>query len=789
MSLHPLDLKLFRDLAKMKGQMFAVAAIMACGLAMMIMARSLVYSLEGTRDAYYDRYRFADVFSDLKRAPNFLRGRLSEIPGVAAVETRVTVRATLDLPGIPEPVDSVIVSLPEDRPQQLNHIFLRLGRFPKVGARGETILGEAFALAHGFRPGDTIDAVIRGRRQRLTVVGIGLSPEYVFEARPGDVLPDNRRFAVFWMNERELSIAADMDGAFNSVLIDLAPGAQAGAVMKDLDRVLNPYGGLGSFVRRDHPSAGRLDDELRILRGLAFVFPTVFLTIAAFMSSAVLTRLVRLQREQIAQIKAFGYSSLEVGVHYLKFAVAIVAIGTILGTIAGFWLGGNVVKVYHSFFKFPILTFKPDYYATLWAFLVSAAAALLGVIGAVRQAVRLPPADAMRPEPPAEFKPSILERLGLSAFASPTFRMALRNIERKPAQAFFTAFGLALATGIPIVPGTLGEGVNRLITFQWDWAQRQDATLSLIEPTSATVLSSFAHLPGVINVEEFRSVPATIRYGHHSRRISVIGISRDSLLSRPLDTAGNSVALPLDGLMLSAKLAELLDVKPGDTVRLEIQEGERPTREAVVQGVVTDFTGLSVYMEIDNLRRLMREGPTSNGAYLTFDPLKRESFLLAVKESPRIAAMIVKEAVRQSFRTTTAKSINMVQGLYFTFSIVVAFGVVYNSARIALSERTRDLATLRVIGFSHREVAGVLISELVLLTMIAVPIGLLIGSGLAALIIRTASTDTIRVPLVFTMASYVKAILIVLISSGISFTLVSQRIRDLDMLSVLKARD
>ena len=789
MLLSALDLKLLRDAGRMKGQMAAVSLVMACGLAMMIMSRSLILSLESTRDAYYEKHRFADVFCDLKRAPNALRDRLAAMDGVAAVETRVAGRVTLDLPGLEEPADGTILSIPEDRPQQLHQLYIRRGRLPEIGRPNEVVVGEAFAQAHGFEPGHTLDAILHGARERLEIVGIALSPEFVFEARAGETLPDNRRFGVFWMNERQLATAFELDGAFNSVLVDVAPGQAVAPVMAELDRVLAPFGGQVAYARRDHASATRLDDELRVLRALSFAFPTVFLSIAAFMSSAVLTRLIRLQREQIAQLKAFGYSSAQVGWHYLKFALVIVVAATLVGGTAGVVLGDNVVQVYHRFFRFPALSFHPDLPAIALAFMVSAGAAFLGVIGAVRQAVRLPPAEAMRPEPPAEFKHSVIERLGWHRLAGPSLRMALRNLERRPWQAFFTAFGLALATGIPVVPGAMRDGIAYLISFQWDQGQRQDVTMSLIEPGSASALSDLRHLPGVTLAEPFRSVPARVRFGHQSRRLAVTGLPREALLNRVLDEHGRPLSLPLDGLLVSAKLAEILGARPGDRLQIEVQEGRRPTREAVVTGLITDYAGVAIYMEIGALRRLMQEGGTLSGAHLTVDRARWGDFLADIKESPRVAALVIKAAVRESFNKSTAEMIGLVQGLYFTFSIIVSFGVVYNSARIALAERHRDLATLRVIGFTHREVAGVMIGELVILTALALPAGLVIGRLLAEAIVTAASTESVRLPLMITRRTYATAILIVLASATVSFALVSRGIRRLDLLAVLKARD
>ncbi|MBI4774729.1 MAG: ABC transporter permease [Deltaproteobacteria bacterium] len=787
--MRPLDRKLFRDLGKMKGQMIAVGLVMVCGLAVMIMARSLILSLESTCDVYYIDYRFADVFCDLKRAPNSLHTRLAEISGVAAVDTRVNGALVLDLPGMREPADGIIVSLPDDRPQQLNLLHLRTGRLPEIGSRDEVVVSEAFADAHGFKPGDTIDATIYGSRERVRIVGVALSPEFVFESRAGEALPDHRRFGVFWMNERELADAFDLDGAFNNVVVDLAPGTDTRAVLAELDRLLEPYGGRVAYDRTDHASARLVDDEIKGLRVSALAFPAIFLSIAAFMTSAALTRLIRTQREQIAQLKAFGYSSGEVGLHYLKFVLVVVAAATSVGGILGFLLGGQVVELYHEFYRFPSLVFRPDWPAIFVALAAAAAASFLGVFGAVRQAMKLPPAEGMRPEPPAQFKPAVLERLGLQKLVSPAFRMALRNIERKPWQAFFTTVGLAFATAIPIVPGSFRDGIAYVMDFQWRLAQRQDVTVGLIEPGSASAFSAMQHLPGVFSAEPFRAVAARLRHGHREHRVAVTGLPREVRLNRLLDQRGVPAALPLTGLLLSEELAKVLDATPGDSLRIEVQEGRRPVIEAPLTGTITDFSGVGAYMEINALRRLMREGGTINGAHLSVDRARWDDFLAEVKRSSRIGALTITEALRAGFDETLAEMMGTIQAIYFSFAVIVAFGVVYNGARIALSERSRDLATLRVVGFTNREVAAVLIGELVLLTIIAIPFGLLLGARLAKWILEVSGTETIRFPLILTSRTYATSVLIVLLSSGLSFAVVSRRIRKLDLLGVLKARE
>jgi putative ABC transport system permease protein len=788
--LSPLDRKLLRDLAKMKGQVLAVSLVMACGLAMMIMTRSLILTLDSTRSTYYQEFAMADVFANLKRAPLAVGEQLAVLPGVAAVELRVTVDVTLDLPGLSEPATGHIISLPEDGgPPRLNRLFLRTGRLPRSDARGEVVLGESFANANFLQTGDSLVVVINGRRETLKICGIGLSPEYVFEARAGETLPDHRRFSVIWMNYRALAVAYQMDGAFNQVCMDLAPGAAAEPVVVEMDRILAPYGAGGAILRKEQPSAQRLDDELRVLTSLSFAYPLVFLSVAAFMVNSVLARIVRLQREQIAQMKALGYSSWQVGRHYLKYVLVIGALGTVMGGIGGRLLGAELVQMYTLFFRFPTLDFKMDYSALGVALFVSLGASMLGVMTVVWQAVKLPPAEAMRPEPPADFKPSTLERIGLTRFFSPSLRMALRNIERQPWQAVFTSSGLALATGLMVLPGAMSDSIDYLLTFQWNSQQRQDVAVYLTEPSSGRGFHDLGHLPGVIRAEPIRSVQARVISGHLQRKLAVTGIDRSASLNRLLDEQGRPLVMPEQGLLMSEMLAKVLGAKLGDEVEIEVLEGRRPTLRLPIRGLVTDFAGVAVYMDISALRQALHEGDTVNGAYLALDHSRWDEFMRALKDTPAAAVVMVKRDQLAAFRDTTGKSIGIIRTLYFALATIVAFGVVYNSARIALSERSRELATLRVVGFSLAEVRGVLVGELALLVIMALPFGLLFGRGLALFIMSSFSTETVRLPIVIQTSTYSVAILVVLTASALSFAVVSRMVGKLDMVGVLKARD
>jgi putative ABC transport system permease protein len=785
-----LDRKLLRDLRALKSQAFAVALVMACGLAMMIMTRSLMLSLTTTRDTYYEQNRFAHVFARLKRAPESVREQLTALPGAAAVQTSVAIQVTLDLPGLMEPAVGLINSLPERGETQLNRLYVRTGRLPLGGTtRGEIAVSEAFAEAHGLKPGAKISAVLNGRKEVFQISGIVLSPEFVFEAPPGAALPDNRTYGVFWLPYKELATAFQLYGAFNAVAVALAPGASERQVMADVDRILSPYGCRGAYGRIDHPSNRRVEDEIRVLEGLSLAFPLVFLSVAAFMTNSVMSRQIALQREQIAMLKACGFSNRQVGAHYFKFSLAIVVVGTAIGVIGGIGLGRRLVEMYHLFFRFPKLEFLLDTRVLVAAVVVSALAAFVGVAGAVRRAVRLPPAEAMRPEAPASYRPVLVERLGVARWFTASFRMSLRNIQRRPIRSALTCLALALATGILIVPNSFRDGIDYVIDFQWDVVQRQTVTLSLVEPEAARALADFKHLPGVIHAEPFRFVPVELRAGPIQRRLMIEGLPAQGTLSRVIDAEPRQLVLPARGIVMSAKLAEVMQVKPGDEVVAWVLEGRERELTVPVVGLAEDFAGTACYMEMHALNRLLLEGDKISGAHLVVDSSRWHEFLAAVKETPRVAGCVIKNSLRDGFRKTTAQSIGLLQKMYMLFATIVAFGIIYNSARISLSERARELATLRVLGFTRREVGAVLVGELVLLTLAALPIGLLLGSGFARGILQAVNTETVRLPLVLTTSNYASAVLVVAVASTLSALFAARKIAEIDLVSALKALD
>lgn len=784
----PLDRKLVRDLLHLRGQMIAVALVVACGVSMFVTLRSMHRYLLETQASYYAEYRFADLFAQLKRAPLGTAAAIAALPGVTAVEPRIVVDVLVDVPGLPEPATGRLISLPRGRRPALNQLHLRRGRW--LAGRGEVLVSEAFARANRLEIGDTLGAVIHGRWQRLRIVGLALSPEYIYEIRGvGDFFPDNRRFGVMWMGYDQLAAAFDLEGAFNDVTLTLSRGASEPAALDRLDRLLAHWGGLGAYGRDDHISHRFVTDEITETQVTSVTIPAIFLGVTAFLLHIVMSRLVATQRDQIAVLKAFGYRNAVIGRHFLKLALAPVLAGSGVGAALGLWFAVQLAQVYARFYQFPVLRYEPEPGIVVLAVAIAGGAALFGAWDAARRAMALPPAEAMRPEAPARFQVGWLERLAGRRLAAPATRILLRNLERRPWKAVLSIVGIALAASIVVLGWYTFDAIEFMKNVQFRTVQREDVTVVLREPSSAAARHALARLPGVLRAEPFRFVAARFRHGHRTYRSALQGLDPQGELRQIVDRGFRRHDLPPEGVLLTARLAETLAVRPGDTLTVEVLEGARPMRRVKVAGVVDEMLGMSAYLELPALNRLMQEGGTVSGAYLEVDPRTREGLYARLKRLPAVAGVGVREAALRGFETTVAESFWISISTLITFACIIAFGVIYNGARIALSERGRELASLRILGFSRGEVAAMLLGEQALLTALAIPLGAAFGFGVCALLALRFESDLFRLPLVVSGRTYLFAFLTVAASALASGLAVRRRLDRFDLVQVLKTRE
>ena len=787
--LSALNRKLLRDLWGMKGQAFAIAMVVAAGVAMYVMYQSLFASLSETQRSYYARQRFGHVFASLKRAPQRVAADIAAIPGVSAMETRVVSSVTLDLENLDEPAGAQLVSIHSDRRPTVNDLFLRRGRWLEANRPDEILASEGFVIANKLEPGDQVPAVINGRLRRLTIVGVALSPEYIYSIRPGELVPDDQRYGIFWMDEKALAAAFDMEGGFNDVTLALSPGTSTEEVISQLDRILEPYGGRGAIPRALQLSNWTVENELSQLQSFGFLLPLIFLIVASFILNVALTRALALQRPQIAALKALGYDNAAIGWHYLKWGFVIGAVGIVIGVVGGAVLGTMIIDLYNVYFRFPELRFVVPPRVVVGAAALTFIAAGAGAFGAVARAVRIPPAEAMRPEAPARYRRTVLETPLLSRYLGTAGRMVLRNIARHPFRAGASIFGISFAVAILMIGLVFNDATERLIQTQFWEAERQDVTVNFVEPRGSAARYALARLPGVIAVEPQRAVAVRVRAGYRERYLAISGVPPTPRLKRIVDRNGEPIRLPPGGVVLSLTLAKALDISIGDVVTMEVLEGHRPTRRVEVTGLVDDLLGLSAYMDLEALHRLMQEGDVTTGALMLVDMAQEPKLATTLKQIPTVAGTGFKRSVLRRFREVLAANLGLSIFINLLFASVIAFGVVYNAARISLSERSRELASLRVLGFTRAEISLILMGELALLTLVSLPVGGAFGYSLSAIIVGSIDSEVYRFPLYVSRQAVAWSFLGIIGAALVSGLIVRRKLDALDLVAVLKIRE
>ncbi len=785
-----LDRKVVRDLRLLWSQALTIALVVASGIGGFVACLSAVDSLALARERFYEMGRFADVFATVKRAPEALAERLGKIDGVVDLQATVESAARITVPGSPDPVIGQLIGLDSRHPRRLNRVSLRAGRLPATGSRAggelEAVVSEGFAQAHHLAPGSFVTALVNGKLRNLRITGTALSPEYIFAGLWG--MPDLRAFGVFWLDEEELAAALDMKGAFNHVALTLAPQASQPAVIDAANRQLAAFGGLPAHGRDEQISHTMLDNEIREQQVLGTVLPSIFLAVAAFLLHVVAARLVATQREQVAALKALGYTDRAIALHYLKLVAPMVGCGWLLGLALGKWLGLLLMGLYAQVFRFPALDHQVAP-ALVWSSLaIVAATAVAGTLTAIAATVRLQPAEAMRPPAPGRYRRSLLERVP-HLRTGPALRMILRNIERRPLRAAVTTGGIAAAVAIVIMGNFFRDAIEVIVDATFTLGMRGDVAVWTTDPVEASAARGLARIPGVLQVEPGRRVAVRFVHGQFSETGLIQGRADPPELQRVVDVDGHVSAPAPDGLLMSERLADKLRLRVGDTVTVQVREGRRPIRQVVVARTVRDMMGLNAYMDLHALNRMLGEGDVASEFTLGIERGSLQRVLQATQAMPRVAGAFSKATMLRNMQEVTARNILIMSGILTTFAAVIAVGVVYNNARIALAERSWELASLRVLGFTRAEVSVLLLGELALGIAVALPLGMALGWALTHGVVELMRSDQFLFPVVIRPRTYAWAALCVVAAGVASATVVRGRIDRLDMVAALKTRE
>lgn len=785
-----LDRKVWRDLRLLWSQALTIALVVASGIGGFLATLSAVDSLAQARDDFYASGRFADAFAIVKRAPRAMAVQLLEIPGVVDVQPTVETMARVTVAGSTDPVIGQLIGLSADQPQRLNRVRLRSGRWPEGGSRAggelEAVVTESFAEAHSLRPGAAVSALIHGKRRTLRITGTALSPEYIFGGLFG--MPDRRAFGVFWVDHDELAAATDMAGAFNRVALKLAPNASEARVLDDVTRQLARQGGAPAHGRDEQGSHAMLDNEIREQRVLGTVLPAILLGVAGFLLHVVTARLVATQREQVAALKALGYGDVSIALHYLKLVAPMVLGGFALGLVLGHWMGTLLTGLYAEFFRFPSFQYRLAPGLALVGLALVAATAVLGTLTAIAATVRLSPAEAMRPPAPGHYRRALLERVPRLRLP-PNLRMILRNLERRPLRAVVTVGGMAAAVAIVIMGNFLRDAMAAIVDTQFNLGMRSDIIVWTTEPVEASAARELARLPGVLQVEAGRRLEVRFVNGARSEKGLLDAYPAAPRLQRVVDVDQVTRPPGTHGLLMTDRLADKLGLEPGDTVTVDVREGRREVLRLVVERTVRDMMGLNAFIERDTLNRAMGDGDLANFFSLRTGREGVNTVLNATQALPKVAGAFSKATLLRNMQEVSARNVLIMSSILTVFAGVIAVGVVYNNARIALAERTWELASLRVLGFTRREVSVLLLGELAIGIALALPLGMFLGWALTHGIVGLMQSDQFMFPVVIQPRTYAWAGLCVTAAGVASALVVRRRIDRLDMVAALKTSE
>ncbi len=782
-----LSRKLTADIRTLRMQILTMAVLVTCGVAVLVASWSSYESLQRARDNYYESHQFADVFAEITRGPNGLTERIRNLPGIDLAETRLLESALIDIVNQPEPALGRIVSWHPD--DLLNKIHLRSGRFPEAGTQIEVLVHESFAKAHDLKIGDKLSLTIKGQKEKVFVAGIALSPEYVYAISPLSPFPDDKHFGILWMHRKDLSRVTDMEGAFNSLVVKLTPKTSERDLQQSLDHILTSYGGLGSYGRDRQMSNMFVEDEINQQKSMASVMPGIFLLVAAFILHTVLSRLIGLQRTQIAALKSMGYDSLTLAIYYWKLVSVILVLGILPGLLLAQFIGQGYAYLYEQYFRFPSIDFNLSGNSMFIGIAAGIIPGWLASSLSLAAVFSLRPAEAMRPPVPAQFNHSIFERWQILAPRSTQSKMVFRNILVRPWRSFLSILGLAAATGILINGSFWSDIIEYMVERQFYQISREDLEVHLIDPRGPEVLAEIRRIPGVLLAEGTRQVAVRLHHLNHKEDTVIQSFQNVRAIRRILNRSGEPLQVPAGQILLSRYYRDKLNLKRGDLLNFVIPDKASPNFQARVFDFVDDVVGASVYANKDDLHRWLKETPSYNTLYLKILPEHAEQIYVLLKQRPEVAAIGVKQLLFESFIQNLSAMILTFTTILVAFAVTITGAVLFNMARINLSEKAWELASLKIIGFNEREVFRVLFLEMGIYVLLAMIPGLTLGYGLSYLSTKWLQTSTFSYPLVIDIKTYALAIIIMIATYLVTGLFLYQKVRDLNMTEALKARE
>ena len=789
-----LDRKLLRELRASWLLLAAIVSIMAVGVACFVSMGAAYNNLTEAKRRYYRQCRMADFWIDLKKVPLAELDALAELPGVAEIRPRIGFFATVDLEDVEKPLNGLVLSLPDRREPVINDVALERGGYFTDRRENEVIVNEAFAARHKLKPGDRIRLLLNNRRQELFIVGTAISSEFVYLLQPGSLAPDPEHFGVFYLKRTYAEDVFDFDGAANQVVGRLDPQVREnpGELLGKAERLLSPYGVFSTTPLADQVSNKFLSLEIEGLKVFAVIMPCIFLAVAAMVLNVLLRRLAEQQRTVVGTLKALGYSDRQVFLHFLKFGLAVGLVGGLVGSVAGYWLAEGLTYMYRQFYEFPELVnrFYPG--LLVISLVISLGCAILGSLQGTRAVLRLKPAEAMRPKPPKKGGAVLLERVGwFWSRLSSGWRMVVRGVIRSRMRTIAGVFAAAMGSAVLVNGFMMMDAARYLVDYQFKWILKSDIDLAFKDERSEDALLEAARLPGVDRAEPILNVSCTLINGPYQRKSGITGIAPGARLTVPRDLEAKPIPVPSTGLVMTRKLAEVLHLKQGDMVTILPIKGLRRRREAPVLRISDSFLGMAAYADIHYLSRLVHEELALSGVQLAVDrdPAHIEALYRELKRMPALEAVSSRRDVIANLEKILVKQMGISITTFALFAGVIFFGSILNASLVSLSERQREVATLRVLGYGPWQIGSLLLRESMIVTLVGTLLGMPIGYLLSVLLSVAYDTELFRFPVVATPGTWIWTLLLAVAFGMLAHLFVQLVIHRMDWLEALQAQE
>ncbi len=789
-----LDRKLLRDLYRSKSLLVAITLIITVGVMCFVTMQTSYHNLTSAKSRYYQQCRMADFWIEAKKIPLADIDDIRQLPGVAQVDTRVQFYATVDIEASVKPINGLVASLPNSRTTLINDILIQQGDYFSKQRENEVIVSDKFARQHRLFPGSRIHLLLNNRRQELIVAGTAISSEFTYLLGPGALLPDPESFGVFYVKRSYAEDIFDFEGGANLITGRFSPNLKqnSAVLLEQMEDRLDDYGIFSTYELSEQASNQFLTNEIDGLKSFASVMPTIFLLVAALILNVMLSRLVRQQRTTIGTLKAIGYSDGTIFIHFLKLGFVVGVVGSVVGSVSGFYLAAAMTVVYEQYFEFPDLCNEFHFETHLIGLIASLTCALSGSFFAARSALRLVPAEAMRPAPPQSGRAILLERITwFWQHLSSAWRSTLRGLSRHWMRTSVAIFAAAMGSALLVTGFMMIAAQNFLIDFQFHRVSRSDVDLTFGDEISQDSLSELKRLSGVDRVEPLLSVSCTLVNGPYRKKIAIQGVSPDATLSVPRDPRGEPIGIPESGLVLDQRIAATLQVLPGDELMFTPVSGEKLTQVVRVAKLTDSFLGLSANADIGYVSRLIGESDIMNGAQLAVDstPAHRVELYRQLKQMSNVRSINDRQQLTQVLTDTLLQNQLVMIGMLVFFSSVIFLGSILNASLVSLAERQSQVAMFRALGYGEWEIGLIFLRESVCTNSIGTLLGLPLGYLLTVLMSQSFSTDLIRLPIVWNNWIAFATITLAIIFTSFAQTLVQRTINTMDFMDALKNKE